>query len=151
MKAYVQKIKFCAIFIGAIFFSVTDRILKNLFILYKNLEFKIIPGFVYSKFEANHEIAFSLKVIHSAILPWFIFILILFLILLFFYAFKKKRLNESMLVLCIIFGSANNLFDRFKYGFVIDYLYLNRLFIFNLSDVLIVFGAFSLVWVYYKR
>jgi len=151
MNAYVQKIKFDAIFIGVIFFSILDRLLKSLFILYKSLEFKIIPGFIYSRFEANHEIAFSLKVIHSAILPWLILTLIFFLILLFFYTFKKKRLNESMLILCIIFGSANNLFDRFKYGFVIDYLCLNRLFIFNLSDVLIVFGSFGLIWIYFKK
>jgi lipoprotein signal peptidase len=151
MLGNISKIKYNAIVLSVIFFSCFDLLLKKFAYLHKGFELKIITGLLFFNFEPNYNIAFSINIINSEILPYIIFFLIILLIYLFVWLIKNGKFYESLLILIIIFGSANNLFDRVKYGFVVDYLYLNRMFIFNLSDVLIVLGSAGLVWLYFKR
>lgn len=45
----------------------------------------------------------------------------------------------------IILGGASNVFDRFAYGGVIDYVYIPRLATINLADILILIGLVGLL------
>ena len=45
----------------------------------------------------------------------------------------------------IIFGAVSNLYDRLKYGFVIDYFDLKYFTIFNIADAMIFFGALGVI------
>ena len=58
----------------------------------------------------------------------------------------KKDYIKAWLLLAIIFGAISNLFDRIKYGYVIDYLDLKYFTVFNLADVMIVGGVIGLGW-----
>ena len=53
--------------------------------------------------------------------------------------YQKHLLNIFYLSL-IIAGAISNLIDRFLYGYVIDFINLSILPIFNLSDLLIICG-----------
>jgi len=52
--------------------------------------------------------------------------------------------------LAVILGAAGNLFDRLKYGYVVDYLDLKYFTAFNLADVMIVAGVIYLIYVLIK-
>ena len=59
---------------------------------------------------------------------------------------KRKRLLKFA-VACLVGGAANNLYDRIKRGYVVDYFsfsYLKKV-IFNISDLFIFFGSFLIM------
>lgn len=56
---------------------------------------------------------------------------------------KRKRILKFA-ISCIVGGAANNLYDRIKRGYVVDYFsfsFLKKV-IFNISDLFIFFGSF---------
>lgn len=93
----------------------------------------------------NKNIAFSLPA-SGLILKIIIIILIIIFITIYLYWRKKNRLIEASWMLWIIFGSISNLYDRFKYEAVVDYIDLQYFTIFNLADILICLGATGLIW-----
>jgi signal peptidase II len=68
------------------------------------------------------------------------------LILLFTFVAKEKVLPFG--VLLIMVGGMSNLFDRIYYGFVIDFIWIKifPISIFNIADVLIIFGLICLLF-----
>jgi signal peptidase II len=79
-------------------------------------------------------------------------IFVLFIILLIFYfsspLFKKKAggISSSIAIALILSGIIGNLIDRFFYGYIIDYINLFNLFVFNIADLAICFGVLLLSW-----
>lgn len=128
----------------AIFF-ILDRYLKNI-ALSGNNSLNLIKDFFTFNFSPNYYIAFSLP-ISGPILNLIIILLILSILSAIVYLIiKNKRLtSDSISLTFILFGAINNLADRFSYGFVIDYLDLKYFTVFNLSDVMISFGAIMLI------
>jgi signal peptidase II len=62
--------------------------------------------------------------------------------------------REKVLILwsgLLLSGSVSNIIDRVIYGGVVDYFNLANLFVFNLSDLLIIFGLSGLVFNYIKK
>ncbi|NCC70223.1 hypothetical protein EOM09_01420 [bacterium] len=62
-----------------------------------------------------------------------------FILLILFLIFNKKdnyKINNILLIIILI--SISNLYDRLYYGYVIDYLNIFNLIIFNLSDLFII-------------
>ena len=55
--------------------------------------------------------------------------------------FFVGRQSIAVCLFAIIMGAASNLFDRLKYGYVIDYLDLKYFTVFNLADAMIIFGV----------
>jgi len=80
-----------------------------------------------------------------------IFILFIFLVLILYFislSFKKGAGGiSSPIASALIFGGiTGNLTDRFFYGYIIDYFNLFNLFVFNIADLAICFGALLLSW-----
>ena len=62
--------------------------------------------------------------------------------------FDKTDKQTKIALCCILAGGISNLIDRIVRGYVLDYINLNYIFplsIFNLADILVVFGWIALV------
>ena len=138
-------------FIVVIFFVVFDRLFKGLAMKdVFNEPIQLVSNILSFNFSANYNIAFSLP-LAGPILEIIIIFIILFLIYNLIVLLKKHNLAEAGLMFIIILGAMSNFLDRFKYGYVIDYLDLKYFTVFNLADVMIVGGLVGLVWQLIKK
>ena len=134
-----------------IFFIALDRFLKFLAMEgFFNGQQGIFNDFFKLSFVGNYNIAFSLP-----LAGWWLNIVIILIVFalicnLLYYA-EKNDYAKSYLLFLITLGAASNLFDRLKYGFVIDYFDLKYWTIFNLADVMIVGGVIFLAWFMIKN
>jgi signal peptidase II len=151
MKLFLSKYKYDAFYIGVIFILSTDRLLKNASFFFSDNDTNLVPGLLGFRFGMNQAVAFSLKIFNTRSLPFIIMLLTTLLLLYFSTLYKNNQKVPSVLIFMIIIGSMGNLYDRITYGSVIDYLYLNHLFIFNLSDALIVVGSLGFIFHYLKN
>lgn len=119
----------------AIFF-LADRYLKYIAINYSNKPTVLIDNLLSFNFIPNYRIAFSLPLSGLGLNILIIIIIGAIVVYLLFNQHQLKTVELASL-LGIITGAGSNLIDRFKYGFVIDYLDLSWFTIFNLADVLI--------------
>ena len=133
-----------------IFFIALDRFLKFLAVNgFFNRQPSVFNDFFKLNFAGNYNIAFSLP-----LAGWWLNIVIILIVFaliynLLYYA-KKNDYAKFYLLFLIAFGAISNLFDRFKYGFVIDYFDLKYFTIFNLADVMIVGGVILLAWLIFR-
>ncbi len=130
-------------------FFVFDRFIKNAIGAGRMLGPKNIIGDIFTfKFTPNYYISFSLP-FSGIYLNYFIVAIIvgLFIITLYLILAKKCEKAEYLPLTFIIFGAISNSIDRFRYGYVIDYLDLKYFTVFNLADVLISTGV---VWLIIK-
>lgn len=100
--------------------------------------YKPIPVFI--KFFKNPFIAFSIPV------PLFVIILLSMAILLFilFFLVKNYQTNHwlaNFSLLLIAGGAISNFIDRIVFNFVIDYMHISVLPVFNLADIMIMLGV----------
>lgn len=131
---------------GLVFF-ILDRIIKYLFI--NNL---VSNNFLLSYTE-NSGISFGLQ-LPGVFLTLFYIIITLIFITLIVWLIKSwahsKRLEASMVWL-VILGSASNIIDRLKFGFVVDYINLHFWPVFNIGDIMIMAGVIILFINHYKQ
>lgn len=60
---------------------------------------------------------------------------------------KNRHPERFAMPLALIFsGMLSNSIDRFRFGFIIDYIFFFNLFIFNLADVAILCGVTLFIW-----
>lgn len=131
-----------------VFFVTLDRILKSFAIKgYFDDYIGMIGNFFGISFAKNYYIAFSLP-LNGVWLNIVIGLMILALLYSFVYLRQKGESVLSFLVLFITFGAVSNLFDRIKYGFVIDYFDLQYFTVFNVADVMIVVGSIGLALIF---
>lgn len=77
----------------------------------------------------------------------------LILMALFYYIMREKKLSSIMAIsmACIIGGGIGNIYDRVVYGSVTDFFHIDlgllKTGIFNLADVSIMVGMFSIVFI----
>ncbi|MFH1413004.1 MAG: signal peptidase II [bacterium] len=133
----------------AIFFITIDRWFKAVAINFLN-EQTLGTSWFKLNLNFNQNIAFSLP-LQGIILNALIIILIIILITAYLHLRSKNYYLKSGWLLIIIFGSISNMFDRIKYGAVIDYLDLKYFTVFNIADVMIVVGALSLICLELKK
>lgn len=138
-------------FMLAIFFVLFDRFLKSLAVNnYLNTPIEIIKNFFSLYFTPNYYIAFSIPIMGL----WLNLIILLIIVILINYYFlfaSRGRNLEAFSLIFIIIGAASNLFDRFKYGYVIDYFDVKFFTIFNLADVMIVGGVLIILLTLIKK
>lgn len=133
---------------SAVFFVLLDRFLKYEAVIYGLAGINLLGDWLTFRFQPNYYIAFSLP-LSGCWLSAAIFLVILCLIYLLFMAWRSGCRTQAFFLLFIILGSASNLFDRLKYGYVVDYLDLQYFTVFNLADAMIAFGALCLI--FYKK
>ena len=97
----------------------------------------------------NRGIAFGLLSFNATIVYHLISILILTIIIYLIYLMVKSDSLGKILFALIIGGAAGNLFDRFTYFAVPDFIDLHfsnfHLFTFNFADILISVGIFAII------
>ncbi len=132
--------KMIAINLAAIFFIGLDRLLKVFAFTNQTSEFNLFGEILKFNYKNNYYIAFSLPL---GGWPIIILIVLIIMILISFglFYFKKLQIGQAGALLFIIAGASSNLFDRIKYGFVIDYFDLKYFTVFNLADIMIVAGV----------
>ncbi len=107
-------------------------------------------GFLSFSFSRNFGIAFSLP---FSGLPLLIVVGLIVSVLAYF-AFKSfisRNFYHLFAYVLIIAGASSNLFDRVRYGFVIDYLDVAYFSILNAADVMIFCGVVWLLLLSYKK
>jgi signal peptidase II len=122
------------------------------FILFFSL-FLILDIFIDNKIRStsgfyicNKGISFGFNINIYYILLFFCLILALFYLFI-----LKKIIRESFLnflaIFMVISGSFSNIYDRLRYGCVLDYIHTHFLYfpLFNLSDIFIFIGATILI------
>lgn len=141
-----------ALFTGiAIFFVSLDRFLKIYALYYlSDKKISIISDIFSLNLAKNYNIAFSLPV-SGPLLTVFISVIILILGLYWINLIKKQEINESISLTFCLFGAISNIIDRFKYGYVVDYLDLKYFTVFNLADAMIVCGIFLFILIINKK
>lgn len=124
-------------YLGLIFLLILDRFLKIYFL--KTLP---VSGSVFALY-LNKNIAFSLPV--PAIILYPILAIVLFVLLWIWlksWVGDKKNIWPYSL---IILGALSNIWDRLRYGGVVDYLNVPFFTVLNISDVYIFLGVLFLI------
>lgn len=131
---------------AAIFFISLDRFLKVFAFNNQGRQFNILGEILNFSYHDNYYIAFSLP-LHGRWLNIIIFLIILLLIFYWLKALLSGRRLTAVCLLAVVMGAASNLFDRLKYGYVIDYLDLKYFTVFNLADLMITAGIICLLFI----
>lgn len=131
--------KYWLINIFALNLLLLDILLKKIFSVSFIGEYFIFD-FLKLKLATNYGIAFGLNLNYNLIILFYLIIMPSLLYILFL-EYKRKNNYNIFGLTFIIFGSFSNLVDRLFYGQVIDYIDLKYYSIFNLADVMIVFGV----------
>ncbi len=123
---------------------VLDQILKFLVI---NKNIVIIPDLLSITYVQNTGGAFGIGTL-NIIIPISIFLLIT----IFLYIIKQKEKIIHFLPWgFIISGAIGNLIDRLCRGYVIDFISIYKFPVFNLSDICLTLGMFSLLIKFLKK
>lgn len=135
----------------AMFFVILDRFFKFLAINgYFEHSISLVADILKLAFASNYNIAFSLP-FNGFFLNFIIILIIIALLCELLLLRERQEWTKFYLPVFIILGAASNVFDRFKYGFVIDYLDLKYFTIFNLADAMIVMGVLGMILITLKK
>lgn len=122
---------------------IIDQIFKNAALAFLVIS-RQINDFLSLEIYKNYGIAFGLPVSASA----FYFAVFIFLII-FFLGWHKgifedwRELNKEKMraIILILAGVLGNIIDRARWGYIIDYINIGNMLVFNLADVFIAAGT----------
>ena len=139
-----------ALYSAVIFFVVIDRFLKVLAVNLAGRQYDIIGDVFKFSLTKNSYIAFSLPLSGF----WLNLIIGLVILILIYYLVRAWTRGESLIavsLLAVVLGAVSNLFDRLRFGYVIDYFDLKYFTVFNLADALIISGVLGLLYLLNKK
>lgn len=141
-------LKVVAVNLLAVVFVVTDQLFKY-FVLKKlhDSEVFFIDNFLSLTLVKNYYLSYGIK-LHKVAIIVLMFCIVFILLWLLIRSYKKRDLALVVIQMLIIAGALSNLIDRVTRGFVIDYIHVQFWTVFNLADVMIVFGIVS--WILYE-
>ncbi|MFA5022525.1 MAG: signal peptidase II [Patescibacteria group bacterium] len=131
----------------ALLLFIIDRILKLYFVENPTIVIggDFFWGLLNFEFAKNFGIAFGILFTQIILVPFVVVItLILFSFLI--NAYQKRNFWEIGSLTFIIAGAISNLFDRLRFGYVIDYINVPWFTVFNLADCLITTGVIILIF-----
>lgn len=131
-----------ALFVG-------DRVAKSFSRLLSEEDFIFLKYFRL-KYYLNYGVAFSLPVPRAFILGITLLVLVIFSYAL-IRAYQQKDIWNMAGFSYIIIGATSNIIDRLLYGGVIDFIDLRILPVFNLADLMILFGIGIVVIKYVQK
>ncbi len=123
---------------------IVDRFLKNWFLLNAAENFGGIFGLAF-RLVKNPGIAFGLS-FNQPLLIIITITIVIILTGLLLNACRSRRSWESIALSLLLIGSISNLIDRWRYGFVIDYIDVSWFTVFNIADCLITVGVGILIF-----
>ena len=127
-------------------FFLLDRLVKNLFLVNPEFQRDFIIGFLGLRLETNSGIAFGWLAGNQ----WWLAGLIILVLIILLYATRFLWQSDQVLprlgLGLIVAGAISNLVDRWRYGFVIDYIDVPFFTVFNLADIMITLGVVLLFW-----
>ncbi|MBU4216692.1 signal peptidase II [Candidatus Parcubacteria bacterium] len=134
-------------FLLAIFFVILDRFFKIVSV--QQFNYVLITDWLKFSLAKNYFIAFSIP-LSGTLLNYTIFFIIIGLI---FSLLTNKGQTTAIkgAFSFIILGASSNLFDRLKYGYVIDYLSVKWFTVFNIADAMIVCAIFYLLITEFRK
>lgn len=138
-----------AIYSAVIFFVCLDRWFKALALAGQSQTVDLAGQILKFNFKANRYIAFSLP-LSGPILTALIGLAMVALIVLLVGYCRRREFDRLGPLGLVIFGAGSNLLDRFKHGYVVDYLDLKYFTVFNLADAMITAGVIWLMVILYK-
>lgn len=147
LKDKINFLNIAIISVIAIFF-VLDRYLKSLALkLAPGESINLISDLFSFSFSKNPYIAFSLPIGPNVITPLVIIIIISLIMAIVWLIYKQKQLSLQVIFLIIILlGAVSNAIDRLQYTYVIDYLRLKNLSVFNIADAMISLGTILYIY-----
>lgn len=135
--------------ITALFIFILDRLLKELAAAYLVNDFILIDDFFKLTYSQNTGVAFGIQLpflVQLIIVP--VFIVAGFYLILKYLKFEK--LSVLLVTGAIAGGAISNYADRIIHGYVIDYISIWIWPVFNLADVMITLGIFTILIFYGK-
>jgi len=131
------------IFIIAATLLVGDVFLKKYFYLNQNLNLNL--GNINFHFTLNQDLSWGLKIFNQPTI--IILSVIVTITILYFLALsaRKEKISYCLFLSLLFVGAVSNLYDRFFYGGVADYIDLSWWPVFNLADITITIGTIGLV------
>ncbi|MBF0252256.1 MAG: signal peptidase II [Candidatus Omnitrophica bacterium] len=138
-----QKINICIYLLAMIFvFVLIDRATKIYMseLLSLGGSVVVIKNFLSLTLVHNQGIAFGLLKPYNAVLSGFVLIILITVFSFTVHEFRKLSILDKISSAMIIGGGASNLFDRFSYGHVIDFIDFHVWPVFNFADIFICTG-----------
>jgi signal peptidase II len=126
-------------------FFVVEFFIKNLMIIRGGSNPISLGQMARLDFVANPNLAFSLPV-NQAIIVVLALLIIMGLIQYFTVCCRDGLYANVWALNAIIWGAFSNVYDRVTRGFVVDYVHIGTLPVFNLSDVAIIAGFITLLY-----
>lgn len=147
LKNKINFLNIAIISVIAIFFAL-DRYLKSLALkLAPGESINLISDLFSFSFSKNPYIAFSLPIGPNVITPLVIIIIISLIMAILWLIYKQKRLSlQTIFLIIILLGAVSNAIDRLQYTYVIDYLRLKNLSVFNIADAMISLGTILYIY-----
>lgn len=147
LKDKINFLNIAIISVIAIFFAL-DRYLKSLALkLAPGESINLISDLFSFSFSKNPYIAFSLPIGPNVITPLVIIIIISLIMAILWLIYKQKRLSlQTIFLIIILLGAVSNAIDRLQYTYVIDYLRLKNLSVFNIADAMISLGTILYIY-----
>lgn len=132
------------IFFAIFVLVLTDQILKNAALAFLSSGPVGVSDYFSFEIYKNYGIAFGVPISGGTLyFGVFIFLFLLFAGLLLDFNRPGKYQNSGLVLL--LAGAAGNMIDRLRWGYIIDFINIKDIFIFNVADIFIVVGGLMLL------
>lgn len=125
-------------------FVVLDQAIKKIAVSFLSGGTVYFNDFFSLEMHKNYGIAFGLP-LNSGVFYFTVFLFFIFLASGKALSFKEMDKKEIMAVGFILSGALGNLIDRVNYGYIIDFVNIGNIVIFNLADMMIAAGVVILL------
>ncbi len=131
--------------IGAVLLFVVDRFSKYSALEWLHEPVILIRDILHLHFLPNTRFIFALQPSNVVIMS-IVAIVMLVLMSLLAREYVAKNNAQVICLTVILIGAFSNLLDRFRFGYVIDFISIPFWSVFNLSDIYIVIGVIAFIW-----
>ncbi len=108
-------------------------------------EFSVLGDIFRVHFYPNEGVAFGIP-LKGPLLVIFLVAVFVILLVLFLRYLRNDKIISTIALALVLGGAVGNIVDRFRVGYVIDYISISILPVFNLADIFIIAGVLLLVW-----
>lgn len=114
-----------------------DRFVKILVVERLKEPVELIPSLLELEFTGNEDFIFGLSVPFWLIVTVIVIVMV-FMVFLALHEARFKRHPNTFFIMVVLVGAISNLIDRVAFGYVVDYVSIPKLTVFNIADAYIV-------------